>query len=80
MLIKNLFFFQIQIIAFNSDLYSNYYEAENSPRGLAGLAMFVKVMALWFMGYLNLSRILFLYFNSLLSVTGGGPESPRGHM
>ena len=43
---KNHFSFQIQIIAFNSDLYSNYGEAENSPRGLAGLAMFAKVRVL----------------------------------
>ena len=27
-----------------------------------------------------LSRSLFLYFNYLVSVTAGGPESPRGHM
>ena len=46
MLITNHFSFQIQIIAFNSDLYTNYAKAENSPRGLAGLAMFVKVMTL----------------------------------
>ena len=26
------------------------------------------------------SRILFLYFNYLLSVTAGGPESRRGYM
>ena len=26
-----------------------------------------------------LSRILFLYFNYLVSVTAGGPVSPRGH-
>ena len=29
---------------------------------------------------LHLSRSLFLYFNYLVSVTAGGPESPRGHM
>ena len=28
----------------------------------------------------NLSRSLFLYFKYLVSVTAGGPESPRGHM
>ena len=28
----------------------------------------------------NLSRSLFLYFNYLVSVTAGGPRSPRGHM
>ena len=44
---KKSFSFQIQIIAYNSDLYSSYAEAENSPRGLAGLAMFTKVWVLW---------------------------------
>ena len=29
---------------------------------------------------IHLSRSLFLYFNYLVSVTAGGPESPRGHM
>ena len=29
---------------------------------------------------IHLSRRLFLYFNYLVSVTAGGPESPRGHM
>ena len=29
---------------------------------------------------IHLSRSLFLYFNFLVSVTAGGPESPRGHM
>ena len=29
---------------------------------------------------IHLSRSLFLYFNNLVSVTAGGPESPRGHM
>ena len=29
---------------------------------------------------IHLSRSLFLYFNYLMSVTAGGPESPRGHM
>ena len=28
----------------------------------------------------NLSRSLYLYFNYLVSVTAGGPASPRGHM
>ena len=28
----------------------------------------------------HLSRSLFLYFNYLVSVTAGGPVSPRGHM
>ena len=31
-------------------------------------------------GSLHLSRRLFLYFNYLVSVTAGGPRSPRGHM
>ena len=29
---------------------------------------------------IHLSRSLFLYFNYLVSVTAGGPVSPRGHM
>ena len=29
---------------------------------------------------IHLSRSLFLYFNYLVGVTAGGPESPRGHM
>ena len=29
---------------------------------------------------IHLSKSLFLYFNYLVSVTAGGPESPRGHM
>ena len=29
---------------------------------------------------IHLSRSLFLYFNYLVSVTAGGPRSPRGHM
>ena len=29
---------------------------------------------------IDLSRSLFLYFNYLVSVTAGGPRSPRGHM
>ena len=28
----------------------------------------------------HLGRSLFLYFNYLVSVTAGGPVSPRGHM
>ena len=32
------------------------------------------------MVYTPLSRSLFLYFNYLVSVTAGGPVSPRGHM
>ena len=30
--------------------------------------------------YIHLSRSLYLYFNYLVSVTAGGPRSPRGHM
>ena len=30
--------------------------------------------------YLDLSRSLFLHFNYVVSVTAGGPVSPRGHM
>ena len=29
---------------------------------------------------IHLSRSLYLYFNYLVSVTAGGPRSPRGHM
>ena len=29
---------------------------------------------------IHLSRSLYLYFNYLVSVTAGGPVSPRGHM
>ena len=35
----------------------------------------------WIQGGLNSLRTgLFLYFNYLVNVTAGGPESPRGHM
>ena len=30
--------------------------------------------------YQNDNYLLFLYFNYLVSVTAGGPVSPRGHM
>ena len=30
--------------------------------------------------YISLGRSLFLNSNYLVSVTGGGPRSPRGHM
>ena len=36
--------------------------------------------AKYFKWCIHLSRSLFLNFNYLLSVTAGGPESPRGHM
>ena len=29
---------------------------------------------------IHLSRSLYLYFNYLVSVTAGGPRSPRGHI
>ena len=29
---------------------------------------------------IHLSRSLFVYFNYVVSVTSGGPVSPRGHM
>ena len=39
--------------------------------------LFIKSDLKW---CIHLSRSLFLYFNYLVSVTAGGPESPRGHM
>ena len=34
----------------------------------------------WLKWCIHLRRSLFLYFNYLVSVTAGGPRSPRGHM
>ncbi|XP_076446335.1 carbonic anhydrase-related protein 10-like [Babylonia areolata] len=34
---------EIQILAYNSELYSNYSEAETSPRGLAAIAVFAQL-------------------------------------
>ena len=34
----------------------------------------------WTRGISHLNRSLFFYFNYLVSVTAGGPVSPRGHM
>ncbi len=42
------FFIQIQIIGYNSDLYSSYEEAASKANGLVGLAIFLKVSALRF--------------------------------
>ena len=55
----------------------NYYMKESASEMCIWSILLIKSDIKW---CIHLSRSLFLYFNYLVSVTAGGPESPRGHM